>query len=388
MKPGIKMLDIFAAVNREFFSYADFRYGWEMLRSRLPDARWHMAYTDDLAAWLRGQPERLSDCAGEVMLITDPHIAISRNTVEGLRRTLFAHPDDVAIPMTIGRPNLPFALDYSTVRGMDRAIDRERHRHIEPCPATGDRSKVLMMRASTLKALLATPWSGELPANAWVSPQAGAHDYSGYHGSDRAEVIPHLPHGVKRLLDIGGGYGNFAALAKRERLCEVHVFEKHPTAAASARQRVDQVWEGDFPAALPSQMPRFDCVTALDVIEHIEDTEACLEAIAALLLPHGHLVASLPNLGHWSVILDLLEGHWDYAPVGIASRSHLRFFTRSTICDLFECQGWQIEAIVAIPVPMPESLRGPLAALGETLALQIDAASLDAYQYIIRARRP
>ena len=381
-------LDVFAAVNREFFSYADFLYGWDMLCRRLPHARWHMAYTDDLPVWLRDQPERVADCDGEVILITAPHILLSRNGLEGLRRTLHDHPDDIAIPLALAQANLPFTLDYSTVRGLDRVLERNQHRHLKPYPATGNGSKVWMMRASTLKSLLASQWSGALPANTWVSPQAVAHDYSAYHDSDRAEVVPHLPHGVKRLLDIGGGCGSFAALAKRELLCEAHVFEQHPAAAAIARQRVDRVWEGEFPGALLSQMPRFDCVTALDVIEHIENTEACLEAIAALLLPQGHLVASLPNLGHWSVVLDLLEGYWDYAPVGIASRSHLRFFTRRTVCDLFEGLGWQVEAIAAISVPMPENMRRPLAALGEAIPLQIDAGSLDTYQYIIRARRP
>jgi len=49
------------------------------------------------------------------------------------------------------------------------------------------------------------------------------------------------------------------------------------------------------------------------------------------LKPGGLLIASLPNVRHWSVLLPLLFcGEWRYQPQGIMDRSHLRFFTKKS----------------------------------------------------------
>jgi hypothetical protein len=57
------------------------------------------------------------------------------------------------------------------------------------------------------------------------------------------------------------------------------------------------------------------------------------------------VVASLPNVGHWSILADLLAGHFDYIPYSILSGTHLRFFTRRTVVDLFEAAGYRVESI-------------------------------------------
>ena len=44
-----------------------------------------------------------------------------------------------------------------------------------------------------------------------------------------------------------------------------------------------------------------------------------------VLPPGGVVVLSVPNVGHWSVVADLLAGRWDYLPAGLVCVTHLRF---------------------------------------------------------------
>ena len=69
------------------------------------------------------------------------------------------------------------------------------------------------------------------------------------------------------------------------------------------------------------------------------------------LSPRGVVVASVPNLGHWSVVGDLMEGRFDYVPYSILSGTHIRFFTRRTVADLFEASGYTLETVETVVFP-------------------------------------
>ena len=65
----------------------------------------------------------------------------------------------------------------------------------------------------------------------------------------------------------------------------------------------------------------------------------------ALATEEGVVVASVPNVGHWTIIDDLMRGRFDYVPYSLLSGTHLRFFTRATLEDLFEASGYRVVAI-------------------------------------------
>ncbi len=80
---------------------------------------------------------------------------------------------------------------------------------------------------------------------------------------------------------------------------------------------------------------KFDIITFGDVLEHLVDPTAALVRSAKFLAPNGAIVASVPNVAHSSVRAMLLEGRWDYSDLGLLDRTHLRFFTRSSLIDMF-----------------------------------------------------
>lgn len=164
----------------------------------------------------------------------------------------------------------------------------------------------------------------------------------------RHDVIPLVPPG-ERLLDIGGGCGATALELKRLGRCKVAgVADK---VASPERGALDFTCRIDLtePQALPrvvAEYGPFDTVLCLDVLEHLPQPERLMPEIFASLRPGGTLVASIPNVRHWSVVMPLLlRGRWDYADAGILDRTHLRFFVRDSAVALIGDAGFTIEAV-------------------------------------------
>ncbi len=69
------------------------------------------------------------------------------------------------------------------------------------------------------------------------------------------------------------------------------------------------------------------------------------------------MVASLPNVRHHSVVSSLLEGNWSYEPAGLLDETHLRFFTRRDMVDLFQQAGFEVANVQIVPGPGYEEWR-------------------------------
>ena len=101
-----------------------------------------------------------------------------------------------------------------------------------------------------------------------------------------------LPNQAK-ILDLGCGTGG--NLAMLSQFGDVVGVELDETAAQMASDRsVAPVIRGRLPGALPLSEASFDCVTLLDVLEHIADDRATLNAVNTLLKPHGRILMTVP----------------------------------------------------------------------------------------------
>lgn len=220
-----------------------------------------------------------------------------------------------------------------------------------------------------------------------MSPQDDA-----YFEFDRPEVRALVPAAARRVLDVGCGAGALGGALREERGVEVAGLELSPDAAARARERLDHVVEGDLDRLedLPFPPGHFDAMVFGDVLEHLRDPHRLLRALRPWLADDGALVCSIPNVGHWSVVLPLIaQDRWPYADAGLLDRTHVHFFTlHEAEAMLREC-GFALESAAATRLSTaPPAATAELAALVGRLGG--DAANaeqrLGAYQYLLVAR--
>jgi 2-polyprenyl-3-methyl-5-hydroxy-6-metoxy-1,4-benzoquinol methylase len=188
-------------------------------------------------------------------------------------------------------------------------------------------------------------------------------DYT-YFLVDRAEIAPYVPRAAKRVLDIGCDQGGFGKTL-RQVIPDAELVGVEPVAAAAeaARQHYDTVHTGLFPEALPDGEP-FDAVFYLDVLEHLPDPWTVLEQTRDYVAPEGIVIASIPNIRYLPVVLSLLfRGRFEYTDYGVLDRTHLRFFTRSTIIELFEGAGFTVERIQGLAAFPTQRRHAPLRVL-------------------------
>jgi GT2 family glycosyltransferase/2-polyprenyl-3-methyl-5-hydroxy-6-metoxy-1,4-benzoquinol methylase len=210
-----------------------------------------------------------------------------------------------------------------------------------------------------------------------------------YYLHARPEVLELVPFTARRVLDVGCGAGGFSASLKARQSVEVHGVELVDQAAELARSHLDKVWNDTIEEALP-KLPNayYDCIVVADVLEHLVDPWNVLISLKGKLAAGGKIVSSIPNIQNWDVLAALIQGRWDYQNAGILDRTHLRFFTRKSVEELFWSAGLRITTFTTTvlgPLPPPRLLK-TLAKVGLSAnQLKQDGQT---YQFLIEAEVP
>lgn len=203
-----------------------------------------------------------------------------------------------------------------------------------------------LLPASRLPVALLTPGRFENPGDETDVGAAGlCHEFIDYYGEVRSDVLPFLPAGAREVLEVGCGRGVTGKLIQDTLGCRVTGVELNPVVAREAARHLHRVLQGDVQTLAIEG--RFDAVLALELVEHLVDTENFLTRVKNLLAPGGRAIFSIPNVGHYSVVEDLIAGRWDYLPIGLLCYTHFRFFTRHTLADWLRRSG--IERFELVP---------------------------------------
>jgi 2-polyprenyl-3-methyl-5-hydroxy-6-metoxy-1,4-benzoquinol methylase len=215
---------------------------------------------------------------------------------------------------------------------------------------------------------------------------------SGYFETLRDEIEPLVPTSLALVMDVGCGAGVTSSWLKQIRpdITTVGV-EIDESIAATAAKVVDTVLVVDLDKGLEplrGYTGRVDLLLLMDVLEHLRDPWTRLTEFRDLLTPTGVVIASIPNVRNLKVLRPLLlKGQWQYQSSGILDRTHLRFFTRGTVLELFAGAGYEIQKL-AFTGPLQasriKSLAGGLAFVGNKMLGGLLRDFL-AHQYVVRA---
>jgi len=155
-------------------------------------------------------------------------------------------------------------------------------------------------------------------------------------------VLSYIPKGA-RVLDVGCGTGSITRLIRDLRDARIIGLEPNADRAQAARESGLEIINDVFTRETVAGLPPFDVVVFADVLEHLVDPAAALEVACTLLAPGGAIVASVPNVAHWTVRYELLCGRFDYRDLGIMDATHLRWFTAGNLQRLFRSCGLHVE---------------------------------------------
>lgn len=170
-----------------------------------------------------------------------------------------------------------------------------------------------------------------------------------YYDNYRSDIIPLLPKHSARALEIGCGTGNTLAYLKANGYCDwTYDVEMFPEALDRAASNVDILYSCNIEGAvLPIEPHSINLILCLDVLEHLVNPEKVISYLHTLLAPGGIIIASIPNVRHYSVVFPLVfKNEWEYKNAGVLDSTHLRFFVKKTAIDLMESSGLKLEDLV------------------------------------------
>jgi O-antigen biosynthesis protein len=170
---------------------------------------------------------------------------------------------------------------------------------------------------------------------------------SKYFDSLRLDIINLIPRKINTLLSIGSGSGQTEKYLKKYfKIKKIVAIDKEKDVATELRRNVDVAIIKDIekePLVFTDEY--FDCILALDILEHLIEPKYVLMECNRLLKEKGSLIISIPNSQHFEVILRLLIGNFYPKPQGIMDSKHLHFFTKKTITMLLLKCGFKIDKI-------------------------------------------
>jgi len=169
-----------------------------------------------------------------------------------------------------------------------------------------------------------------------------------------------------RVADIGAGRGLLSARLAAKVAHVTSVDKDRPSDAGAADARAVDL-DGDFVGELGKGS--YDCVVALDVIEHLLRPEESAKRIAELLKPGGTLYASTGNIAYIVTRTSLTLGQFNYGKRGILDLTHTRLFTVYSFKKLLANAGFVVKEVHGFGPPVRDMV-------GESAALKtIDSAS-------------
>jgi ubiquinone/menaquinone biosynthesis C-methylase UbiE len=208
-----------------------------------------------------------------------------------------------------------------------------------------------------------------------------------------AQVLDAVPQGIKKVVEVGTGSGALAREILKKfpdiEYVGVEISEQYRLAAQSWCTRVYLENFEHASEKLIAELNDTDIVIFADVLEHFIDPWSALSRMREALPERGRVIASIPNVQHWSMHYRLMAGDFRYAETGLLDRTHLRFFTRQTMIEMFSSSGYHVANITPriFAFPHQDVMLQKIAQVSQIFGLDSQLAVQDAaaFQFVVTA---
>lgn len=170
-----------------------------------------------------------------------------------------------------------------------------------------------------------------------------------YYTNPRKEACFFLGNETKlKILDIGCGAGSTTEFIKDNFLVD-HSIGVDIINHENQEKVFDVIYNADLNdfnlrEVLDAHKPNI--ILLMDVLEHLNDPYYFLKTLSEYK-GNIKIIFSLPNVSHYSVFIPyIFRGTWDYKDSGVLDRTHLHFFGRNNVIDLFEKNSLQVHKLV------------------------------------------
>lgn len=212
-------------------------------------------------------------------------------------------------------------------------------------------------------------------------------EYSNFIRNEIVDQIDELKNKNINVLEIGCATGaTLLEIKNRYKSANIYGIEINKKAAEIAESFADIRSDNVESIELSYEEKFFDYIIFADVLEHLQDPWSVLNNIKKYLKDDGYILASIPNVMHYSVVRELLNGNWSYADSGILDRTHLRFFTLSEINKMLINTGYSMEKCLSTSLQVDNNDK---IFIDELVKLSSDSLTkqFEAYQYIVKAKK-
>lgn len=159
----------------------------------------------------------------------------------------------------------------------------------------------------------------------------------------------------KIVLEIGSSTG-YMTKVFLDNGCHVDVVEKNSQVLRKLPKGIRKVFnisiEDEKIKLLLSK--DYDFIIMADVLEHLADPQKSLKILHKIANKNTKLIISLPNIASWVMRKQLFfKGDFEYQDSGILDRTHLHFYTVSTLPKLLSENGWSVERLIGTIIRLP-----------------------------------
>jgi len=213
------------------------------------------------------------------------------------------------------------------------------------------------------------------------------------HEHHNPDLLRLIPLGARRLVEVGCSSGALARAYKAlSPDCHYLGIEIDENYTALAERYCDQCVTLDIEAASDEfwrGCADVNCWIFGDTLEHLRNPWGVLQRVRATIPTNGVVVACIPNAQHWSLQARLSAGDFRYEVSGLLDKTHLRWFTRQTMIELFEQTGFRIDVGTSriFDEPEREKFLPIIEKMGQAAGVDPKIALADALplQYVVRA---